>query len=44
MSSDYDSLKVDAYAGHLAEINKTGEVTATEDICNQHDTALVSRD
>lgn len=43
MSNDYDPLKVDAYAGHLAEINKTGEVIATEDICNQHGTVLVAR-
>lgn len=43
MNSDYDPLKVDAYAGHLAEINKTGEVIATEDICNQHGTVLVAR-
>ena len=43
MSGDYDPLKVDAYADHLAEINETGEVIATEDICNQHGTVIVTR-
>ena len=41
--SVYDPLKVDAYAGHLAKVNKVKSVIATEDICNEQGAILIPK-
>lgn len=39
----YDPLKVDAYATHLAKVNKVKDVIATEDICNEQGAILITK-
>ena len=39
----YDPLKVDAYAGHLASVNKVKNVIATDDICNEQGAILIPK-
>ena len=39
----YDPLKVDAYAGHLASVNKVQNVIATENICNEQGAILIPK-
>ena len=39
----YDPLKVDAYAGHLASVNKVQSVIATENICNEQCAILIPK-
>ena len=39
----YDPLKVDAYATHLANVNKVKDVIATENICNEQGAILIPK-
>jgi len=39
----YDPLKVDAYAGHLASVNKVKKVIATDNICNEQGAILIPK-
>jgi putative nucleotidyltransferase with HDIG domain len=41
--AEYNPLAVDAYAGHLAEVNRRREVAATEDIYNSDGLLLVKK-
>ncbi|MEM9103679.1 MAG: HD domain-containing phosphohydrolase [Pseudomonadota bacterium] len=43
MNDQYDPKKPDAYVGHLAEVNKTNHVIATENIYNEKGALLVPK-